>query len=172
MDFKQQQMSPDMVDKLLSSAVAPPAGVAFRTAESTGEFAGDLIRESRRSQSIGTRVVAEDTRRIAGEAHVQDTGLEPHWENYGGDSMLFYTVEEGKRVLMVHQNGRMDVVTGPARVFRSLGVYSMRWLMPSLNSSHHPTIEFRWSVIGIRSVVPVTRSSYSNKWFHVSPVHI
>lgn len=32
--------------------------------------------------------------------------------------MFFYTVEEGKKVLMVRRNGRMDVLSGPARVWR------------------------------------------------------
>lgn len=36
----------------------------------------------------------------------------------GRSGMFFYTVEEGQRVLRIAKNGKMDIVEGPARVWR------------------------------------------------------
>lgn len=42
---------------------------------------------------------------------------EDNTPRYGRIDMFFETVEDGQRALLVHKDGRMDVVTGPARVF-------------------------------------------------------
>lgn len=47
------------------------------------------------------------------------SGLDPHTHNYGTTTMFFYTIEEGTRVLMVNKSGKMEVVEGPARIWRS-----------------------------------------------------
>lgn len=112
--FASEQAEPPPMYAQQSVAPPPPRVPAggFRTAESTGEFAvTDLRRESVRAQTVG----APQAARAAGG---RDTGLDPHWQNHGGRSMFFYTVEEGKRVMMVHKSGRMDVIGGPARVWR------------------------------------------------------
>lgn len=36
--------------------------------------------------------------------------------DYGNQSMWHYTVEEGQRALMIHKDGRMEVIVGPKRV--------------------------------------------------------
>lgn len=46
------------------------------------------------------------------------SGLDPHTYNHGTKNMFFYTIEEGKRVLVVNSSGKMDVVEGPARIWR------------------------------------------------------
>lgn len=112
------------IDALLNipqQAMAPPPPAAFRTAEATGEFAvNDLMRASVRAQSpsrdIQTMGVRDQLDRKP--TMQQGSGLDPHWENHGGPSMFFYTVEDGKRVLMVSRSGQMEVVTGPSRVWR------------------------------------------------------
>jgi len=91
---------------------AAAAPTAFRSAESTGQFEHDDVRrEMIRAQSRAPR-------RAPPPPSAPDHGLDPHWENYGGPSMLFYTVEEGKRVLAVRGDGSMKVIEGPARVLR------------------------------------------------------
>jgi hypothetical protein len=37
--------------------------------------------------------------------------------DYGTQSMWYYTVEEGQRALMIHRDGRMEVIVGPRRVW-------------------------------------------------------
>ncbi|HEY1190265.1 MAG TPA: hypothetical protein VGE74_21710, partial [Gemmata sp.] len=37
--------------------------------------------------------------------------------DYGTESMWHYTVEEGQRALMIHKDGRMEVIVGPKRVW-------------------------------------------------------
>ena len=37
--------------------------------------------------------------------------------DYGAQTMWFYTVEEGQRALMIHRDGRVEVVAGPRRVW-------------------------------------------------------
>jgi hypothetical protein len=37
--------------------------------------------------------------------------------DYGTETMWYYTVEEGQRVLMVRKNGQMEVIVGPQRVW-------------------------------------------------------
>lgn len=87
----------------------------FRTAESTGEFAfDDLRREMVRAQSPAGHPAPAPKPTPRQPA----SGLDPHWENHGGHSMFFYTVEEGKRVLAVSKSGKMQVIEGPARVVR------------------------------------------------------
>ncbi|MBY0457280.1 MAG: hypothetical protein K2V38_08090, partial [Gemmataceae bacterium] len=46
-----------------------------------------------------------------------DTSGEDTTANYGAQSMFHYTVEEGQRALMIHKDGRMEVVVGPKRVW-------------------------------------------------------
>ncbi len=41
----------------------------------------------------------------------------------GRQGMLYYTVEEGQRVLMCRRNGTMDVIIGPQRVWRGLNSF-------------------------------------------------
>jgi hypothetical protein len=117
-EFVQQQSfsSESAVEGMLNSITAPQASAhAFRTAESTGEFAvADLRRDTVRAQSMGGRAPVEQ----AAAPPQPNTGLEPHWQNHGGNSMFFYTIEEGKRVLVVSKSVRMQIVKGPARVFR------------------------------------------------------
>ncbi len=104
MSSVQSQMAP------MRSADAPAE--AFRTAESTGTFnVTDLRRESVRAQSTTVPAPESSTRS-------RHAGLDPHWQNHGGRSMFFYTVEDGKRVQMVSNDGRMKVIDGPARVWR------------------------------------------------------
>ncbi len=121
-------MSQSEIDDLLSSVdseyaeyAAPPppmmqsAPAAFRSAESTGEFmVNDLVRASMRAQSVSPQ---RNTQIRAAAPHVA-TGIDPHWQNQARHSMFFYTVEEGKRVMMTNKNGSMKVITGPARVWR------------------------------------------------------
>jgi|GEM_PF-643781 len=38
--------------------------------------------------------------------------------NFGRNGMFRYTVEEGQRVLMIRKSGRMEVIVGPARVWK------------------------------------------------------
>ncbi|MCI0701920.1 MAG: hypothetical protein L0241_12635, partial [Planctomycetia bacterium] len=38
--------------------------------------------------------------------------------NFGSDGMWYYTVEEGQRALMIHKSGRVEVIVGPARVWK------------------------------------------------------
>jgi hypothetical protein len=38
--------------------------------------------------------------------------------NFGRDGMFRYTVEEGQRVLVIHKSGQVEVVVGPARVWK------------------------------------------------------
>lgn len=38
--------------------------------------------------------------------------------DYGTETMLYYTVEEGQRALMIRKDGRMEVIVGPRRVWR------------------------------------------------------
>ncbi|MDY3557123.1 hypothetical protein R5W24_006310, partial [Gemmata sp. JC717] len=38
--------------------------------------------------------------------------------NFGRSGMFWYTVEEGQRALMIHKDGRMEVIVGPRRVWR------------------------------------------------------
>ena len=97
-----------------SSSTIAPASAAFRTAESTGEFALDEVRrETVRAQATDLR--SAPLRRPAPQ---RASGLDPHTNNPGGISMFFYTVEEGTRVLMVQRDGKMEVIEGPARVWR------------------------------------------------------
>ncbi len=134
-NLSQQEVS-NLFDAMASEAPAPqqqqafaPPPEAFRTAESTGEFAvGELRRQSVRAQSM-PRGGAAPTPPPA-----VDDGLDPHWQNHGGRSMLFYTVEEGKRVLAVSRSGKMNVVEGPARVFK--WGYSFR---PMQHYTAHPS---------------------------------
>jgi hypothetical protein len=51
----------------------------------------------------------------AGEDH--DHG-EDTTADYGNETMLFYTVEEGQRTLMIRRDGSMEVLVGPKRVWR------------------------------------------------------
>lgn len=46
---------------------------------------------------------------------LSDTG-EDTTPDYGNKSMWHYTVEEGQRALMIHKDGRMEVIVGPKRV--------------------------------------------------------
>lgn len=112
-DFEEGSFAPPPPMEQMSQAVG------FRTAESTGEFAlTDLRRESVRAQSM---TEAPAARRAPGTPTAPTSGrsgLEPYWDNHGGHSMFFYTVEEGKRVLVASRSGRMEVVSGPARVWR------------------------------------------------------
>lgn len=54
------------------------------------------------------------------QAHVTSRPAPPGLDttpDYGTASMWYYTVEEGQRALMVHRDGRMEVVVGPRRVW-------------------------------------------------------
>jgi hypothetical protein len=42
---------------------------------------------------------------------------EDNTPNYGTETMWYYTVEEGQRVLMIRRDGRMEVIAGPQRVW-------------------------------------------------------
>src|SRR5205823_6581011 len=47
--------------------------------------------------------------------------VEPGEDNtpsYGNETMWYYTVEEGQRALMIRLNGQMEVIVGPARVWK------------------------------------------------------
>ncbi len=48
------------------------------------------------------------------------TGIhgEDNTPDYGTQTMWYYTVEEGQRALMIHRDGRMEVIVGPKRVWR------------------------------------------------------
>jgi hypothetical protein len=51
------------------------------------------------------------------EAARQRSGLDPV-RNRGAQGMLFYTVDEGQRVLMRRPDGTMEIIMGPRRVWR------------------------------------------------------
>lgn len=40
-------------------------------------------------------------------------------QRLGRSGMFYYTIEEGQRVLAIHKSGKMEVIEGPARVWRS-----------------------------------------------------
>lgn len=63
------------------------------------------------------RQLVERTRRPAGATPPTESALDPH-NNRGNMSMLFYTVEDGQRVLAVDQAGKMEVIEGPRRIWR------------------------------------------------------
>lgn len=58
-----------------------------------------------------------------GTADTDNSGLDNTAQLAGGGGMLFYTVEEGQRVLMRRSNGTMRVLVGPARVWRGRSTF-------------------------------------------------
>jgi predicted Zn finger-like uncharacterized protein len=56
------------------------------------------------------------------EDYELDLGADPT-EFIGGNGMLFYTVEEGQRVLMTRLNGTMEIIVGPHRVWRGWSTF-------------------------------------------------
>lgn len=57
-----------------------------------------------------------DYTRLAQPALTGPNG-EDNTPRYGRIDMFFETVEDGQRSLLIHENGRMDIVVGPSRVF-------------------------------------------------------
>lgn len=60
---------------------------------------------------------------FASTGSTDDTGLDMTPSHIGGGGMLFYTVEDGQRALMVHPNGSMRVIVGPKRVWRGFSTF-------------------------------------------------
>ena len=56
--------------------------------------------------------------------YIRELGLDMTGST-GGGGMLFYTVEDGQRALMVHPNGSMRVIVGPKRVWRGFSTFRM-----------------------------------------------
>ncbi len=52
-----------------------------------------------------------------------DDGLDTTPSLVGGEGMMLYTVEDGKRALMVRPNGTMSVIVGPKRVWRGFSTF-------------------------------------------------
>jgi hypothetical protein len=119
--------------------VPPPPPAATESADSlleladSAEFemadreepaaAGPLLRMSR---GLGKRLL--DFRRgvkgVPGEEekHSKQPGFDPT-EPIGGEGMLFYTVEEGQRVLMRRPDGTMEIIVGPRRAWRGWNTF-------------------------------------------------
>jgi hypothetical protein len=100
---------------------APPPPQAARARGSFGRTITDFKKGARGVQDADED---EDTNfeLSLGEAMPGDLGP-PLWgeeraPNFGRDGMWYYTVEEGQRALMIHKSGRVEVVVGPARVWK------------------------------------------------------
>ncbi|MFT5684890.1 MAG: hypothetical protein ACI8RZ_005835 [Myxococcota bacterium] len=80
----------------------------------------DMIQQQRQtnSLSLGDQTLAAARMPVpATPAGVVGTGLDPS-RSAGRYSLLFYTVEEGQRIIAVEQSGKMTIIEGPARVWR------------------------------------------------------
>lgn len=89
----------------LSESVSAPAG-----------YASGSSRKLRRKKS------KRNLRAMAGRGAMAPRGYDEK-TNVGGNSMFFYTVEEGQRVLLRRLDGTMEVLTGPRRVWRGWNTF-------------------------------------------------
>lgn len=117
-----------VIEQALTRNYDPVAG-AF-AGESQGESTESLIADiepvrRRNHRSRGARSVPSGW--PCGELYesdlalpdsVDETGLDTTPLEVGGDGMLFYTVEDGQRALMVRPNGSMRIMAGPKRIWR------------------------------------------------------
>lgn len=92
----------------------------YVSAHDTGEFAlSDLTRLAANApvhaQSTTTTSTGGALTRMR---KAPESSLDRQARYHGAQSMFFYTVEEGQRMLVVHKNGKIEVVEGPTRVYR------------------------------------------------------
>lgn len=69
------------------------------------------------ARSLGEGLVnfKKGMKAVEGEDHEPGEDTTP---DYGNETMWYYTVEEGQRVLMVRWNGQMEIIVGPRRVWK------------------------------------------------------
>lgn len=101
----------DEIDDLISSLDAPA-----EAAVGTQRVPPPASRAARRSGPPRDARQQQAQHSTSGQAH--DMGLDTSQSHQGQSNMLFYTVEDGQRVLVVEQDGSMQVVEGPARIWR------------------------------------------------------
>ena len=91
--------------------------------ESLIEFHEAPRRKKRSRQNESHFGWSADDFDLAATISDDDDGLDTTPSLVGGEGMMLYTVEDGKRALMVRPNGTMSVIVGPKRVWRGFSTF-------------------------------------------------
>ena len=108
----------ECADSLLQEFTDSAIDFELESRHKRGRLIGSSAPAELRSVDLSSVECLAETPRYFPELGLDQTGV-----TMGGGGMLFYTVEDGQRALMVHPNGSMQVIVGPKRVWRGFSSF-------------------------------------------------